>query len=389
VADIVIIGAGFQGCTMALAAVAHGLRPILLEREQPGAGASGNSFGIVHGGLRYLQSFDLPRWRRSRQAQNWFLDQYPAHVRPLRCVMPLYRGRLRSPTLFAAARKLEAAAERVTGVARGLPMPGAMSAQAAGDLPVVREGLLGCAYWYDGGLRSETALLQAMLTAARAGGARFMGRHEVERLIVREQAVRGVLVRDRESGASFAIDTSVVINCAGAWIGGLLGRTGGHAGRPSARVLAYNLVLDIPPPPEDVALAVSEEPGRGRSYFLRRREDGRVLAGTFYRPATSTAEPLVDEADIADALRRLAACLPDLPIQRDRLFAVTAGLLPDTDGQGRLLASRDQVLNAGLQGYRAVLGGKLTTAPLLSRDVARALWGEPPAQMMDLRCLAC
>ncbi|MFD2428648.1 FAD-dependent oxidoreductase [Sphingobium scionense] len=101
--ETVILGAGIQGATLALAAIARGQRPILIDRDDAPAGASVNSYGIIHGGLRYLQSFSIGRWRQSRRAQAWYIDRYPRHVRPLRCVMPLYRGAIRSPALFARA----------------------------------------------------------------------------------------------------------------------------------------------------------------------------------------------------------------------------------------------------------------------------------------------
>src|SRR3546814_8200402 len=88
-------------------ALERGVCPILVDRDDRPSGASVNSYGIVHGGLRYLQSMNIPRWVRSRRAQNWYIDRYPHQVRPLRCVMPLYAGAPRSPRLFALARGLD------------------------------------------------------------------------------------------------------------------------------------------------------------------------------------------------------------------------------------------------------------------------------------------
>ena len=184
-ADAVIIGAGIQGCSMALAAAERGARPILVEREAVGSGASGNSYGIVHGGLRYLQSLSLDRWRRSRLAQNWYLQRFADLVAPLRCVMPLYHGQFRSPSTFAAARSLDATLSRLLFVPKLLPAGGFFSREDVLEcFPVPQRGLVGAAYWYDAELLDPASLLQVMLDKARARGVTVLGHHQVERLMI-------------------------------------------------------------------------------------------------------------------------------------------------------------------------------------------------------------
>ena len=141
----------------------------------------------------------------------------------------------------------------------------------------------------------------------------------------------------------------------------------------SAAVLAFNLLLELPPPPPGVAIAVSPEPGRGRSYFLR-NQGGMTLAGSFYRPAPGSTEPNVEDADIEAALVVIRRCVPDLPVGRAQVRAVTAGLLPDRDGTGRNLLARDRHLMPIGKGYHMLVSTKLTTAPLLSERLAARLW---------------
>ena len=53
--ETIIIGAGIQGTTLALAALERGVCPVLVDRDDHPSGASVNSYGIIHGGLRYLE----------------------------------------------------------------------------------------------------------------------------------------------------------------------------------------------------------------------------------------------------------------------------------------------------------------------------------------------
>jgi glycerol-3-phosphate dehydrogenase len=374
--DLVIVGAGIQGCTMALAAIRRGVRPVLVERDEAGRGATGNSFGIVHGGLRYMQTLNLPRWRRSRVAQQWFTTHYPQHVRPLRCVMPLYAGRLRSPPLFAAARLLERA---VSVVVRAPDPPGAagfISAEEALRLfPLPQVGLIGAACWYDLELMDGSALVGSMVEDIRAGGATLLVGHEAERLDISDR-VRGIGVRERATGRRRSLSASVVVDCSGNAVGSWTQAMRRQCKPPSCATLAFNLLLDMPPPPPATALALSPTPGTGRSFFLRPQE-GRTLAGTFYRPAPKLRRPVVTDQDIADALAQLAACLPDRALTRRDVLGVTAGLLPDTDGSGRILEARDRLIEPLAPGFHILISSKLTTAPLLSERLAARLWATP------------
>ena len=86
--DLVVVGGGIHGVALAFEASRRGYRAVLLERADFGGGTSWSSLRIVHGGLRYLQSLDLRRFRESAAEQRWFLRHFPDLVRPLPCLMP-------------------------------------------------------------------------------------------------------------------------------------------------------------------------------------------------------------------------------------------------------------------------------------------------------------
>src|SRR6478752_4772459 len=52
--DVVVIGGGVNGVGVARDASMRGLRVALFERNDLAFGASGNSSGMIHGGVRYL-----------------------------------------------------------------------------------------------------------------------------------------------------------------------------------------------------------------------------------------------------------------------------------------------------------------------------------------------
>ena len=63
--DLLVIGGGIYGVTIARAAALRGLRVALIEQGDIGHATSANSQKVIHGGLRYLQHLNLKRMRES------------------------------------------------------------------------------------------------------------------------------------------------------------------------------------------------------------------------------------------------------------------------------------------------------------------------------------
>ncbi len=374
--DAIIIGGGIQGAMLALECARRGRRPLLVERATCGEGATASSFGIIHGGLRYLQAFDFRRWRRSRREQKWFAREFGDAVTQLRCVMPLYRGALRSRLLFRAAFAAQALASRLFELGEAGTVTGLLtSAQTRALYPIPEEGLIGGAYWSELVVHDATALVRAILRRVEGLGGTVIEQREASELLTRGGAVVGLAVRDRASNAVVHYFSDTVFVCAGF----ASQRIAAHFDRPlpllSARVLAFNLLLDAPAP-AGVALAVSAVPGRGRSLFLR-EHDGRLLAGTAYAPATDpSGSTAVPREEVERFLGEIVRAAPTLASAR--VLRVWSGLLPDRDETGLRLRARDVAWDHGRHGgpcgLHTVTPTKLTTAHALACDVLDRIW---------------
>src|SRR5262245_16089385 len=90
--DVLVVGGGIYGLTIAYDAAARGLDVALVERGDFGGGASFNHLRTIHGGLRYLQTLDLKRARESAAERRTFATIAPNAVRPLKFVLPLERS---------------------------------------------------------------------------------------------------------------------------------------------------------------------------------------------------------------------------------------------------------------------------------------------------------
>jgi glycerol-3-phosphate dehydrogenase len=362
---------------LTLEAARRGLSTLLVERGDFGGATSWNSLRIVHGGLRYLQSLDLPRHRESVAEQGWFLRSFPDLVAPLACLMPLWSpprgGRLRRRSAFRLALTADRllAGERQTLPGRLLGIQETVELFPAVD----RTGLRGGALWYDAVMPDSPRLLIEALRWACRCGAHALNYVEATGLLTdRNGTVAGVTAMDRTNGQRLELQAAMVVNCAGPWARGLAARCDRDLPELLRPVLAFNLLLDCAPM-SMAALAVAA-PGRGaQTWFLLPWKE-RLLAGTFYVPASAGADldSGPDEPQIESFLAALNAALPPgAGLQRDQVRRVFWGWLP-AEAEGSIIPAGQPVVHdhgaaGGPAGFFSVSGVKLTTSRAVAERV--------------------
>src|SRR5215470_3520062 len=90
--DVLVVGGGITGAGVALDAATRGYSVALVERRDFASGTSSRSSKLVHGGLRYLQNFDLGLVREALLERQLMVALAPHLVRPLPLVVPAFGG---------------------------------------------------------------------------------------------------------------------------------------------------------------------------------------------------------------------------------------------------------------------------------------------------------
>lgn len=370
--DLVVIGGGIQGATLALEASRRGLNSLLIERGDLGGETTGSSLRIVHGGLRYLQSLNLPRFWESVAERRWFLRGFPELVRPLPCLMPLHDpprgGRLRRPAILHLALRINDLLAREGA----LPKSRMLSASEVVDLfpGVALQGLRGGALWYDAVALNPSGLLTEIL---RRSGAEILDRTEATDLIQEDGRVVGVLAMDQKTGRQLEIRTRAVVNCAGPWSREIARRFDRDVPQLFRPMLAFNLLLNRQPPSRAALAVAAPEPG-AQTWFLVPMED-RLLAGTAYVRALGEDGP--EEEEIARFLAALNAAIPGFDLKRSEVSRVLWGRLPAMAEGSTTPANRpvihDHGRHGGPEGLMSVSGVKLTTARAVSEKAVALL----------------
>jgi glycerol-3-phosphate dehydrogenase len=380
--DLIIIGGGIHGTMLALEAGRRGKRALLLEKEDFGGATSLNHLRTVHGGLRYLQALDLPRFFESVAERRWFLANFPSLVHPLPCLMPLYGRGLKRPSIMRAALLLNDALgwDRNRGVGVGQRLPGGrLLAPHAARLAfpqVDRRGLKGGALWYDAAMPEHQRLLMELLRWACGLGATALNYVEARSLLLNNGRVAGVLAGDLLQGRDLEFRAPVVVNAAGPWSRELAQKFDQDYPQLLRRRLLLFNVLFRRPALSGHALALVPPCNPGRTYFVHNWQ-GRMLAGTGeVLLADDDTHTSPRAQDVAAFITDLNDAVPELLLRENDIERVYAGVLPAT-ASGKL-ASRETILahdeHQGPAGLYSLAGVKYTTARLVAEKTLKKIF---------------
>ena len=384
--DLIIIGGGIYGAMLSLEAGLRNLRPLLLERDDFGGATSYNSLRIVHGGFRYLQSFDLRRFYESVGERRWFLQTFPDLVKPLPCLMPLYNRGLKQPAILAGALAVNdlLSRDRNRGIKndRHLPSGKIISpAEVIDRFPQVdRRQLKGGGVWYDASVPDSQLLIMRILRWANHLGAITLNYTEAEDILTEGERVAGVRARDKVANSSYEYRAPVIVNAAGPWSQQLANRFApASSNRPIFKPsLAWNILFDRPALTNH-ALAITPKQTNAQTYFLHPWK-GRLLAGTVHNPWRKgvNVRPQPSAAAIEKFISNLNLAIPDLNLKPIEVVRILAGILPVKQAGGIQLASREVICNhsrqGGLNGLYSISGVKFTTSRLVAEKTLQLIF---------------
>lgn len=309
-ADVLIVGGGIIGLSIAREAARAGLAVRVLEKGRPGCEASEAAAGM----LAPQVEADLPASLRALAVES--RDLYPAFVEAVREESGIDPGLLEDGTILLArdAPREIADLERHAGllVPLGLPFerlgPDDLRRLEPSLNPGFAAGLL-----LPRDVSVDNALLvRALHVAAARAGARIDSGACATRLVVERGRVVGV-----ESGG-LRLEAESVVVAAGAWSGEIVG-----PGLPALRthpVRGQMVCLDPHGLPLRRILCAAD------GYLVRRR-DGRLLAGsTMEKVGFDKRVSASGVAGLVGAAIGMVPSLADAPV-----LAMWAGLRPATD----------------------------------------------------------
>ncbi len=382
--DLIIVGGGVYGIMLALESGFRGKRALLLEQNDFASATSYNHLRTLHGGLRYLQTLDLPRFFESVRERQWFLIHFPQLVEILPCVMPLYNKGIRRKSVFRLALWINnrlSTNRNISVIPKNKLPDGSILSKELTEktVPEVNmNGLAGSALWYDGIVMEPERLLMEILRWSCSMEASALNYVRADGLKTKKGHVIGIEAVDRISGNRLEFRAPVVINAAGPW------------NREVAKkfdkdypilfptyLLLWNLLFNKKAL-SDYSLAVTPQQGTGHMYFFHNWK-GRMLVGTGQEPVKDLRKNnFPTNENLKSFIHDLNLSIPSLSLKEDDIAHVYYGLLP-ADAHNNL-TKREVVLNhernGGPKGLYSISGIKFTTSRSVAEKILDVIFSE-------------
>jgi glycine oxidase len=305
--DVVVLGGGIIGCSLAEELAKRRLRVMVVERGAVGQEASSAAVGILSAQM------DLERPGPFFALCQAARRMYPGWVKRLERRSGVPVGYHVDGLLYVAQtrRRQQAMAQQARWQRQqGRRVEDWTVRDVRRREPAVDGPLLGGWYFPEEAQVDNVALMQALALTVRRLGVSLRERTAVRRLVVRHGAVRGVVTSQGE------VRASCVVNCLGSW--SAMGET-----FPVRLPVtpARGQILAFAGPPRLLRHILMSEP----AYAVQRR-DGRVLVGsTIEQAGFDKSLTLAGIHKIVVGVHRMTSAL-----DRCRLLATWAGFRPQT-----------------------------------------------------------
>ena len=351
--DLLVCGGGIYGAWTAYDAALRGLSVAIVEQGDWAGATSSASSKLIHGGLRYLETYDFKLVKKALAERQMLLAMAPHRVWPLRFGVPIYQDsrigtlQLKAGLIlydflagFSAAniahRHFSCAgfSERFTSLASA--------------------GLKG-GYTYGDAQTDDARLVLELISGAISAGAVCVNYCKLTKYTEVEGKVCGATVQDQLSLNSAQISAKQIVNSTGQWT------TAFEQAREWCR-LTKGVHLVMPAVLTDEALLLTAK-SDGRVFFMIPWY-GMTLIGTTDTDYKGDIEHIaVEKQDVVYLLAEANHYLKMAWTEAD-IVGSYAGVrvMKQSDKSSPSSVSRDWELKTAGNGLHYSIGGKLTSA---------------------------
>ena len=367
--DLLVIGGGINGASIAHLAARAGFSVALLEKGDFASGTSSKSTKLIHGGLRYLENLEIDLVYESLKERKLQLKAAPHLVGPLAFVIPVYEGDKRPLWMMRFGVFLY---DLIAGPYKVGPHQ-SLSKEKVLELEpgLEKEGLKGGVLYHDAQMDDARLCLENVLSAD-AAGAHVANYAKVTDYLRENGRVTGVRAVDLLSRKTFGVCAKRIIVAGGPWSNELLR-------------------LDDPKAPEKVRTTkgihiVYRDKLSNHALFIPSKSDKRIffvipwlghsLIGTTDTDYRGSADDVkVEPADVAYLMNETRRVFPRSDLSEGKILSTFAGLRPLVkQGGSASKVSRKHLFYRSPSGVIFVVGGKYTTYRKVAEDCLKRVF---------------
>ncbi len=363
--DLLVVGGGITGAGIARDAALRGLSVAIVDKGDWASGTSSKSAKLVHGGLRYLETFDLGLVMESTRERYRLRKRNPHVVWPIPFVMPVYDHDKHGLAKLGLGLWLYDLLSFLRAFKRHRRL--GRDATVA-EVPGLRvAGLRGAHKYYD--CRTDDARLTwATVADAARHGATALNYVAYEGPSFDGDRVAAADLREARTGNLYRVRCKHIVYAAGHWTDRLAHAPGG--GRLIRPTKGVHVVLPRARLRVDSALALTSVTD-GRAMFAVPFEHTTYIGttDTDYHGDLDDIQPT--RADVDYLLETANYFFPDAELTVDDVRATWAGLRPliREDGKTAYRTSREHEIYPDPRGITTIAGGKLTTYRAMAQEL--------------------
>lgn len=292
--DVVVIGGGATGLGVAVDAASRGLKTLVVDAQDFGAGTSSRSTKLIHGGVRYMKNpRDWPLVKEALAERRLLLKNAPALVRAQSFVLPCYSY---FDLAFYGAGVALYSAFASCGFGIGhMSITGRNGALCALS-GVRRKGLKGAVKFYDAQFDDARTAVALMQTALREG-ATALNYVSVSGFEMGENRVKAVLLKDEETKESFRVSATCIFNCTGPWVDNIRRLADAEAGSLVRISRGSHIVVEKEYMPSDAAMVIPKTKD-GRLLFVIPWKDNLEIGTTDLEQGQAPFDPEITDDEI-------------------------------------------------------------------------------------------
>lgn len=366
--DMIIIGGGITGSGIALDAVSRGLRVALLERKDFASGTSSRSGKLIHGGLKYLQKFDLPVVRETGREREIVYRNALHLVYPIKMNFPLVKNEAYNILSLKVGLSVY---DRLAGVKKSERHRMHGRKQTFHNEPLFnRETVKGSGMYVEYRTDDSRLTMEVAKTAAERGATILNYAEVIGFLKDGSDRIAGVEVLDRIGGRRFSATAKYIVNAAGPWVDIVRKLDGPVKGKKVLLAKGIHIVLDR-----------SSLPVQSPIYFQHK---GRMIAvipvdDRVYVGSTETAydedmdDIRVQHSEVSYLIGCLEDMFPSIDVSVEDVISSWAGIRPLIGEEGKPpaeLSRHDEIFESD-SGLITIAGGKLTGYRKMAERVMR------------------
>ena len=229
--DVIVIGGGITGASVAYEAATRGLKVALLEKKDFSWATSAATSKMIHGGLRYLVNGEILLVRESLRERRVLENIAPNFVYPAPIMMVHYKTPFKNNKWVVKIGMLMYDAlsydkNFTWDASKRIPLHRTISKQEVlQSEPHVRaKELTGASVFYDCNSIFPERLTLAFIKSAVAYGAKVANYSQVQGFIMDgHNHITGVKVKDLLNNTVYTVSSTITINCGGPWADIVLG----------------------------------------------------------------------------------------------------------------------------------------------------------------------